>query len=66
MAGTKTGITALQADFKIPGIPLDILHLALSRGHAAKGKIIKTMQKTISSGNASNTMKATTVAQEEG
>lgn len=49
LAGTKTGITALQADFKIPGISLDILHLALSKGHAAKTKIIKTMQSTISS-----------------
>ncbi|XP_052119931.1 polyribonucleotide nucleotidyltransferase 1, mitochondrial isoform X6 [Frankliniella occidentalis] len=49
IAGTKTGITALQADFKIPGISLDILHKVLSEGHTAKRKIINIMSETISS-----------------
>ncbi|KAK3932810.1 Polyribonucleotide nucleotidyltransferase 1, mitochondrial [Frankliniella fusca] len=49
IAGTKTGITALQADFKIPGITLDIFHKVLSEGHSAKRKIINIMNETISS-----------------
>lgn len=48
IAGTKTGITALQADFKIAGLPLDILNQALTAGHAAKRNIINIMAQTIS------------------
>lgn len=48
MAGTKTGITAIQADFKIAGLPLDILNQALTAGHVAKRNIIRIMSSTIS------------------
>lgn len=47
MAGTKTGFTALQADFKIPGVPLDLLKQALVEGHTAKRKIINIMSNVI-------------------
>lgn len=48
IAGTKTGITALQVDFKIPGITLELLNKALAEGHVAKKKIISIMKQTIS------------------
>ena len=32
MAGTRTGITALQVDFKLPGVPLEIVSKALEQG----------------------------------
>ncbi|XP_034238551.1 polyribonucleotide nucleotidyltransferase 1, mitochondrial isoform X2 [Thrips palmi] len=48
IAGTKSGITALQADFKISGLPLDILNQAITAGHTAKRNIINIMSQTIS------------------
>ena len=48
MAGTETGITALQADVKLPGISLAIVTEAVERATAAKSKILAIMAKTIS------------------
>lgn len=48
LAGTKKGITAIQADLKIPGIPLKIVMEAIQKGCDAKIKIIDIMNKTLS------------------
>ncbi|XP_044727596.1 polyribonucleotide nucleotidyltransferase 1, mitochondrial [Chrysoperla carnea] len=43
IAGTKKGITALQADIKIPGLPLKIVMEAIQRATDAKTSIIDIM-----------------------
>ncbi|KAJ8962646.1 hypothetical protein NQ318_001039 [Aromia moschata] len=43
VAGTKKGITALQADIKIPGLPLKIVMEAIQKAADAKSKIIVIM-----------------------
>lgn len=47
IAGTKKGITALQADIKLPGIPLKIVMEAITAGVEAKSKIIGIMNREI-------------------
>ncbi|XP_030052070.1 polyribonucleotide nucleotidyltransferase 1, mitochondrial [Microcaecilia unicolor] len=47
MAGTTKGITALQADIKIPGLPLKIVMEAIQQATVAKKEIIQIMNKTI-------------------
>ncbi|MEO0114086.1 MAG: polyribonucleotide nucleotidyltransferase [candidate division WOR-3 bacterium] len=47
VAGTKQGITGLQLDLKIPGVPLAILAEALKRGYNAYQQILGIMAKTI-------------------
>ena len=47
LAGTKKGITALQADFKLPGLPLKIIMESIDRGHSAKLHILDIMAETI-------------------
>jgi len=49
LAGTKKGITALQADIKIPGLPLKIVMEAIEAATNAKHKIINIMNTTIQS-----------------
>jgi len=49
LAGTKKGITALQADIKIPGLPLKIVMEAIEAATNAKHKIINIMNNTIDS-----------------
>lgn len=48
MAGTKKGITALQADFKLPGLPLKIIMEAVQQATEAKSHILDIMAKTLS------------------
>lgn len=48
MAGTKTGVTALQADVKLPGVPIDIMLEAVDSGTVAIDKMLSIMAKTIS------------------
>lgn len=48
LAGTKKGITAIQADIKISGLPLKIVMEALDKAYDAKAKIIDKMDKVIS------------------
>ncbi|KAK2581723.1 hypothetical protein KPH14_002207 [Odynerus spinipes] len=43
IAGGKTGFTALQADIKIPGLPLKIVMETIERAWRAKGSIIEIM-----------------------
>ena len=40
MAGTKFGITALQADFKLPGVPLEIVSKALEQGFGKRRRCL--------------------------
>ncbi|KAK5648579.1 hypothetical protein RI129_003471 [Pyrocoelia pectoralis] len=43
LAGTKKGITALQADIKLPGLPLKIIMEAVLKASDAKSKILDIM-----------------------
>ncbi|XP_056647014.1 polyribonucleotide nucleotidyltransferase 1, mitochondrial [Diorhabda sublineata] len=47
IAGNKKGITALQADIKIPGLPLKIVMEALQNAAEAKTKILQHMHSCI-------------------
>ncbi|XP_072525922.1 polyribonucleotide nucleotidyltransferase 1, mitochondrial [Salminus brasiliensis] len=53
MAGTNKGITALQADVKIPGLPLKLVMEAIQHATVAKREILAIMNKTISKPRAS-------------
>lgn len=48
LAGTKKGITALQADFKLPGLPLRIIMESIERANEAKSHILDIMAGTLS------------------
>ncbi|XP_037542802.1 polyribonucleotide nucleotidyltransferase 1, mitochondrial [Nematolebias whitei] len=47
LAGTSKGITALQADVKIPGLPLKVVMEAIQQGTVAKREILGIMNKCI-------------------
>ncbi|KAK3738552.1 hypothetical protein QZH41_009648, partial [Actinostola sp. cb2023] len=47
IAGTRKGITALQADFKIPGIPLHIVEETIRRGSEDRSKVLDIMENVI-------------------
>ncbi|XP_019641206.1 PREDICTED: polyribonucleotide nucleotidyltransferase 1, mitochondrial-like isoform X2 [Branchiostoma belcheri] len=47
MAGTKKGVTALQADIKLPGLPLKIIMEATQQATMAKSDIINIMNRTL-------------------
>lgn len=47
LAGTKMGITALQADVKIPGLPLKVVMEAIQQATVAKREILGFMNKCI-------------------
>uniref|UniRef100_UPI0037E94A8F polyribonucleotide nucleotidyltransferase 1, mitochondrial n=1 Tax=Semicossyphus pulcher TaxID=241346 RepID=UPI0037E94A8F len=47
LAGTNKGITALQADVKIPGLPLKLVMEAIQQGTAAKREILGIMNKCL-------------------
>lgn len=47
LAGTKKGITALQADFKLPGLPLKIIMEAVQQASEAKSHILDIMAQTL-------------------
>ena len=46
-AGTKDGITALQMDIKISGIPFDVLETALNQAKVARFTILESMAATL-------------------
>ncbi len=48
VAGTETGITALQMDIKIKGVTKEVLREALSQAHEARAKIREVMAQAIS------------------
>ncbi|KRT82386.1 hypothetical protein AMK59_4395, partial [Oryctes borbonicus] len=47
MAGTKKGITAIQADIKIPGLPLKVVMEAVQCATDAKSRILDIMHQCI-------------------
>ncbi|MBN2566343.1 MAG: polyribonucleotide nucleotidyltransferase [Candidatus Eisenbacteria bacterium] len=47
IAGTRTGVTAIQMDVKLKGIPLEILAEAFAQGKRAREVLLDTMDKTI-------------------
>lgn len=47
IAGTKKGITAIQADIKIPGLPLKIVMEVLQKAAEAKTRILGIMNECI-------------------
>ncbi|CAN5396059.1 polyribonucleotide nucleotidyltransferase [soil metagenome] len=50
-AGTANGITALQMDMKVHGLPVEILKKALMQGKDGRAHILKHMVETISKPN---------------
>lgn len=48
VAGTDTGITAIQLDVKLPGIPLEILTKGITYAKKARTNILRKMNATIS------------------
>ena len=48
VAGTRTGITALQMDIKIKGVTKEILKEALTQAHKARLEILDVMESAIS------------------
>lgn len=48
VAGTKNGITALQMDMKVHGLPVDVLKQALEQGKQGRAHILEHMLTTIS------------------
>ncbi|XP_068183367.1 polyribonucleotide nucleotidyltransferase 1, mitochondrial [Antennarius striatus] len=53
LAGTSKGITALQADVKIPGLPLKLVMEAIQQGTVARREILAIMNKCIAKPRAS-------------
>lgn len=47
VAGTEKGITALQMDMKVHGLPVEILREALEKGKIGRAKILEHMIETI-------------------
>jgi len=47
VAGTETGITALQMDIKIQGITKEIMHVALQQAREARMHILKLMHEAL-------------------
>jgi len=46
-SSTRTGVTALQADVKIPGISLDIIKEAVEKGVEANNRILDIMEESL-------------------
>jgi len=45
--GTDTGVTALQMDMKVHGLPVDVLRAALTQAKEARAEILKSMLTTL-------------------
>ena len=48
LAGTRKGITALQVDVKIPGLPLKIVMEAIQKASEGRNRILDIMQDCLS------------------
>jgi polyribonucleotide nucleotidyltransferase len=51
VAGTPKGITALQMDMKVHGLPVDVLKQALAQGKDGRSHILEHMAQTLSKPN---------------
>lgn len=49
MTGTKDGVTAIQCDIKVKGIPMEILSEIIKQSKEARIQVLDEMKKTISS-----------------
>lgn len=58
VAGTKNGVTAVQMDVKVNGIPLPILEIAFEKARLARLHILKTLEAAISEPRADISPKA--------
>jgi len=47
LAGTRKGITALQADIKLPGLPFEVVKEAMWKGHTGINNILDIMHECI-------------------
>lgn len=47
MTGTRTGVTAIQSDMKLPGIPMHLLPKIFEQSKEARLKVIDALEKTI-------------------
>lgn len=52
VAGTTVGVTALQVDIKVPGLPRPLIEQALTGARVAREQIIDVMEKALSSPRA--------------
>jgi polyribonucleotide nucleotidyltransferase len=52
VAGTRDGISAIQLDLKVPGLPMDILTNALEQANEGRLHILDEMNKAIDKPNA--------------
>ena len=52
VTGTKDGITAMQMDMKVHGLPTEVLKKALIQAKDGRGKILKSMIETIANPRA--------------
>ena len=48
VAGTRTGVTAIQLDVKVEGVPIKILGEAMTQAKTARVSILNTLEKEIS------------------
>ncbi|MCL4117551.1 UNVERIFIED_CONTAM: hypothetical protein GTU68_025129 [Idotea baltica] len=53
LAGTKQGVTAIQADIKLMGVPIQIIMDSIDEGFRAKNSILNIMNEVISRPNRS-------------
>ncbi|XP_065075694.1 polyribonucleotide nucleotidyltransferase 1, mitochondrial [Ochlerotatus camptorhynchus] len=53
VAGTRKGVTAIQADIKVPGIPLKVVMESLQKAMDARFRIIDIMDETIATARTS-------------
>ncbi|MEI7477322.1 MAG: hypothetical protein WCJ81_02045 [bacterium] len=53
VAGTKNGITAIQLDIKIQGLPLDLVYEVIGRANVARNEILDFMLETLPAPRAS-------------
>lgn len=53
MTGTRTGVTAIQADMKLAGIPMNLLPKIFEQSRNARMKVLDEMEKIISEPRAS-------------
>ena len=47
MTGTRTGVTAMQADMKLPGIPMSLLPKIMEQSKEGRMQVLDEMEKTI-------------------
>src|SRR5205085_2297654 len=53
MTGTRNGVTAIQADMKIKGIPMDLLPKIIEQSREGRMQVLDEMEKTIKTPKAS-------------